>query len=98
MSVATTWSSTPATRSPERMFLLPVVRETVLPMTARWTAKVQSVVCQDATKRGRQEVQGLLNSIVGGTRTVFESPKLAAGLYMGALVAVIVTTGLREGG
>ena len=42
-------------------------------------------------------MRGVVDSIVGGTKTVFESPKLAAGLYMGALVAVLVTIGLREG-
>ena len=41
-------------------------------------------------------MRGLLNSIVNGTRSVFENPKLAAGLYVGAVVAVLVTTGLRE--
>lgn len=41
-------------------------------------------------------MRGLVDSVVGGTKSVFESPKLAAGLYIGALVAVLVTTGLRE--
>ena len=42
-------------------------------------------------------MRGLLSSITGGTKSVFESPKLAAGLYMAALVGVLTTTGLREG-
>jgi hypothetical protein len=42
-------------------------------------------------------MRGLVDSIVGGTKSVFESPKLAAGLYMGALVAVLITTGFRRG-
>lgn len=41
-------------------------------------------------------MRGLLNSITGGTKSVFESPKLAAGIYVGAVVAVLITTGLRE--
>lgn len=38
----------------------------------------------------------LMEKVTRGTGTVFESPGLAAALYMGAVVAVIVTTGLRR--
>lgn len=41
-------------------------------------------------------MRSLVDSLVDGTRSVFESPKLAAGLYMAALVAVLATVGRRE--
>ena len=39
----------------------------------------------------------LLDSVTRGTQKVFESPKLAAAFYVGALVAVFATMGLRRG-
>lgn len=40
----------------------------------------------------------LLESVTRGTEKVFRSPGLAAALYMGAVVAVIITTALHEEG
>ena len=41
-------------------------------------------------------MQELVKKVTRGTETVFRSPRLAAVLYAGALLAVMVTIGLRE--
>ncbi len=41
-------------------------------------------------------MRDLMDSMVRGTRGVFQNPALAGALYAGALVAVLVTRGLRR--